>query len=120
MFLKYNLFGISWSVLILILTLLPGSDMPKTDLLSFDKIAHLGIFSVLVILLIIGFKKQYDFRFLKTNAEKAALGLALIYGVVIEVLQIFVPGRGFEWFDVLANAMGIGLGYGIFYFIYKW
>jgi VanZ family protein len=34
-------------------------------------------------------------------------------GVGIEVAQRFVPGRGFEWLDVEADAVGVGLGWAL-------
>lgn len=34
-------------------------------------------------------------------------------GVGIELAQRFVPGRGFEWLDVGADALGVGVGWAI-------
>lgn len=43
------------------------------------------------------------------EALAAWLGGLFIAGCLIEVLQKFVPGRGFSWLDLAANALGIVL-----------
>ena len=35
------------------------------------------------------------------------------YSILIEILQHFIPHRGFSWFDILANAGGLLLGLAI-------
>lgn len=123
MFLRYNVFTISWMVIILLLTLTPGKSMPRTslweDLLSFDKFAHLTIFAVLVYLLIIGMSKQYTYHFLKRNALVVALLAGIGYGLIIELIQLLIPGRSFEMADILANSTGCFIGVGLFYLVYK-
>ena len=48
------------------------------------------------------------------NPTRRALAWALLallgYGVAIEVLQAFAPGRSPSWSDLLANAVGLALG----------
>ncbi|MBK6265186.1 VanZ family protein [Marivirga sp. S37H4] len=122
MFLRYNLFAILWILLILLLGLAPGESMPATniwDFLSFDKVAHFSVFAILAFLLIIGFTKQYTFRFVRYKAEILAIVFSVIYGIAIEVAQSFIPGRGVEYADVFANSLGALSGWLIFYLIYK-
>ena len=124
MFLKYNLFTVSWLLLILLLTLTPGSSLPETslwdELISFDKVVHFFLFSVLVLLSIIGFTKQYTFDKVRAKAVPYALILGIVYGILIEITQQAVPGRYMELMDVVANTIGCFMGYGMFYLIYKW
>jgi len=55
MFIKNNWPGILWGVIILIITGIPGNYFPKVttfwDWLSPDKIVHLFLFSIFVLLL---------------------------------------------------------------------
>ncbi len=123
MFLRYNIFAILWMFLILFLTLLPGNQMPQVHiatLLSIDKLAHAFVFSILVILLIVGFTKQYQFPQFRFNAISYAFLVALSLGITIEVLQLFITERGFEVYDIIANTIGCGIGIVLFYIIYKW
>jgi VanZ family protein len=122
MFFRYNLFGIVWAVIILFLTLTPGEEMPLTavwDFLNFDKAAHFVVFAVLSFMLIVGFTKQYTYLNIRFNATKIALAACFIYGLLIELGQSLIPGRGVEYGDILANSIGALIGYGVFYVIYK-
>jgi VanZ family protein len=123
MFFRYNFFPICWALVMLLLTLTPGENMPETslwdNLLSFDKIAHLFMFAVLVFLMIVGLNKQYKYRFLRDKALQISVIAGISYGIVIEIVQLFIPGRGFELADIFANTIGCFIGFGLFYLIYK-
>lgn len=122
MFLRYNFFTILWAILILVLTVTPGTDMPKTDIwdvLAFDKIAHLFVFAVFVLLMIVGFSKQYRYLYFRYNAVRLALAMGLAYGLLIEIVQALIPERTLEYSDILADSLGCGIGYAIFYWVYK-
>lgn len=123
MFLRYNVFTICWMLLVLLLTLTPGEDMPKThlwsDILSFDTVAHFGVFGILVFLMIIGLSKQYTYHFLRKKAIVVSILVSILYGIIIELLQQAIPGRHFELFDILANSLGCFVGLGVFYLVYK-
>ena len=122
MFLRYNLFGIIWFLLILLLGLTPGESMPITkmwDFLSFDKMAHFFVFAVLSFLLILGFSKQYTFLFFRFKAVPLGMGISFLYGLIIEFGQLFIPERGLEPLDMLSNTLGVFAGWVVFYMIYK-
>lgn len=124
MFFRYNLFTFCWLLLILLLTLTPGQAIPDTslweELINVDKVVHFLIFSILVLLMIIGFTKQYRFASVRKYAIPAALGISIGYGLLIELIQIIIPDRGFELMDVVANTIGCFIGYAVFYLIYKY
>lgn len=97
--------------------------MPETslwqDLLSFDKVAHFIVFAVLVFLMIIGMSKQYSYLLLRRKAISFSLITGIIYGVLIEIIQHMIPGRAFEFSDIIANTIGCFMGVGLFYIVYK-
>lgn len=124
MFFKYNLFALLWAILILFLSLLPSREIPELtwfELIAPDKAVHLFFYAILVILLIIGFYKQYTFRFLRINCFKTVLLIGVAYGVLIEFIQsqLVYNGRFFEVGDVIANVSGCFVGWGIFFLVYK-
>lgn len=122
MFIRYNFFGIIWGCIILFLTLMPGADMPYTDiwsLLRFDRFAHLFVFCVMVFLLTVGFRKQYSYQLLRNNNVKIALIFTIIYGCTVELIQAAIPGRSLEGIDFIANTLGCLSGTGIYFLIYK-
>jgi glycopeptide antibiotics resistance protein len=122
MILRYNIFTITWAVMILFLTLTPGHAMPDLsiwDLLSFDRFAHLFVFGILVLLMTVGFTKQYSSLFLRFNAAKLSFFFSLLFSVLIEFGQATIPGRTMEINDFIANTSGCITGSLLFYLIYK-
>lgn len=77
-----------------------------------DKVAHLMAFSALAFVGYLGFPASRGMRI-------ALLFGLLAYGALIEVLQLFVPGRSSEWGDLLADVLGIALGAGLAAFLYR-
>jgi VanZ family protein len=122
MFFRYNVFTFAWALLILMLILMPGKNMPDTNiwsLLTFDKFAHFFVFAVLVFLLTIGLIKQHTYIWLRFKAGKMALISGITYGFLLEFIQSFIPDRTFDPRDLLANTIGCFLGSFLFYMVYK-
>jgi len=71
-----------------------------------DKVAHLLAFTSLALSGYLGFPASRGIR------TAVVFGL-LAYGGLIEVLQLFVPGRSSEWGDLLADGIGIVFGTGL-------
>ncbi|MDF9434991.1 MULTISPECIES: hypothetical protein [Chromohalobacter] len=75
-------------------SLTPGADMPQE--LPWDKFNHFIAYAGLAALLRLGGLRAVT-----------ALGLAIGYGLLVEGLQLGVPGRsGADGADALANALG--------------
>jgi VanZ family protein len=65
----------------------------------FDKANHLTAFYVLAFLI--------DFSFPKTSFGAAKFGALLIYGILIELIQSFLPHRTASSLDVVADTLGV-------------
>lgn len=94
---------IFWACLIFVLALalMPAdSSLPTT---GWDKLNHLLVFAIVFLL----GRQAYPGR----NAE-VMLGL-LCYGGLIEVLQSFTPYRSAEWEDLIADSLGLIIGWGL-------
>lgn len=123
MFLKHNWSGILWFLLIGILSGMPGNQLPEVHfflgIFAFDKIIHIFFYSVLTLLLIVGFQKQFQFRLLRYFPLRFSFLISLFYGILIEILQYFVfVGRSFEINDIFANTAGTVVGVFLFFIIY--
>lgn len=120
MFLRYNLLGILWAVFILIICILPPSDLPvDLPFEHFDKVVHFSLFTLLALLLIVGFKKQYEYRQLKKHSVTYTFFISMAYGFVIEMLQQFIfTTRYFDAMDIISNFSGTIFGILIFFIIY--
>ncbi len=95
-------------IIILVGTLLPVPlDSGIHNVASFapggtDKILHFGIFFILGISL----SRVFYVRHVLLYAGI----LAMLYGLVTEVLQIYIPGRGYDNMDLLADVLGVAAG----------
>jgi VanZ family protein len=83
------------------LALLPAPKVGPD--LGWDKFNHLAAFAALSFSATLGWRGP---RPLQIGVLLALLG----YGGLIELLQMFVPNRSAEWSDLLADAIGIGIG----------
>ncbi len=66
--------------------------------------AHLFQFGLLYLFIIIIF---ISLGRLKTWHEVTAAVLAMVYGIVDEIHQLYVPFRSFSWLDLIKDAIGI-------------
>lgn len=119
-----NLLTISWALLIMILCGIPGRDIPHIsflEILSFDKWVHAGIFFVLTLLAVRGFRLQEKFPSLKKNALAIAISLCIFYGGILEVLQgTIFEERSADIYDFIANSFGCILAALLYPKISKW
>jgi VanZ family protein len=104
--------GIAWFFLLLFLICLPGSDIPPVDnwlnYIYFDKLVHIGLFSVLTFLFIYPVSKMnLPLAVKKNTAIKIAIS-AWIWALTTEFIQkYFIPDRSFDMYDWAADTFGI-------------
>jgi VanZ family protein len=105
-----NLPTLLWALVILILCGIPGRDIPHIsflELLSFDKWVHAGIFFVLALLAVRGFRLQQGSAALKKNATWFALAFCIPYGGLLEIMQgTLFEERSADVYDFIANSFG--------------
>ena len=89
------------AVAVLVLSLMPaGVRLPDT---GWDKSNHLLAFFALASTGLMAYPKR----------PAILLASLLAYGGMIEVLQSFTPDRMAEWADLLADALGLAVGWGV-------
>ena len=101
-------------VLIFILLSMPSSGEPGTGWLSYllelpyaDKVIHIGLFGSLALSLFSHFEQYSNISFRSTRIKALSLILCIVFGIGMEFYQkYFVPSRGFEVGDMLADAAG--------------
>lgn len=115
MFRKPLLPVLIWTIVIALLTLIPGNYIPKVvtfiDWLSPDKLVHLFMFGLFIILLIEGFKRMKTIGFLGDKTILASFVIGMVFAIFTEAMQKFaIPGRNGNIYDLLADILGLGLG----------
>ncbi|MBD3410041.1 MAG: teicoplanin resistance protein VanZ [Ignavibacteriales bacterium] len=96
-----------WSAL-LVATSLPQSAAP--ELVFSDKLVHFGAYAGLSALLSLALAYQRKWRRLATSPLAWAAAIAILYGAFDELHQAFIPGRSCEFLDLVADALGAGVG----------
>lgn len=89
------------STLVAVLSLVPSAALPPTSIS--DKVEHVIAYAVLGLL---GAASS------ERSVIRVILGLA-VFGIAIELLQTFSPGRSPDLLDVLADIAGATLGSGL-------
>ena len=78
---------------------------------TWDKANHFIAFMTLYILLSLAYKNL---------SILMKIALLLAFGMQIEIVQSFIPGRDFSGFDVVADSVGIAIGIVTYYFYEKY
>jgi VanZ family protein len=111
MFLKYNIWGIIWILIILVACSTPGRQLPPAPFINFDKLIHFFFYGMLQILLMRGFVLQKQFPALRKNYLLITAIFSTTYGIFIEVMQGYIlKNRSFDQYDIAANIVGVVLG----------
>lgn len=102
---KFTPLFISSLLIVLIATLTPGNGKIAGNYL--DKVAHFLMFAFLAYQ---SLKAVID----KEKIPDVLLG-CIVLGLLTEVLQQFIPGRGMDIYDGIADTLGIVFAY----YVYK-
>jgi VanZ family protein len=88
-------------VLVGCLALVPVPPHAMTT--GWDKLNHASAFAALALAARLAFPAR-------TRDAWATASALLAYGALIEIAQLFVPGRAAEWADLLGDAVGVATG----------
>ena len=100
-----------WAAFIFSICMMSHKHVPRVTIPQFDKIVHVGIYTVLAILLYYGWGRQSKYVFLQENIVFKIFVLCAVYGFLIEIIQgLFTVDRSFELLDELADVVGAALG----------
>lgn len=107
--------GFIWSVIILILSGVPGNYVPVVfsflDWISPDKLVHIIMYSVLVFVFLRGLRKQNSNREISKKTIYLVLSISIVFGGITEVLQnIVFTRRDGNVYDFLADIVGCAIG----------
>lgn len=111
---KYHKLTFFWSMVIMSLCGLPGGVVQKLDLwnlLSFDKIAHAGVYALLGFFALQGLHRQYPQVGWWPKFFLIATSYCACWGALSELLQeyVFIDRFG-DWLDFIADVIGSLLG----------
>lgn len=97
-----------WAAAIFWFSVMPCKTPPPFEIRYLDKIAHFFVYAVLAVLTFRGMYIAGSFSPLRNSVLTLIWGGG--YGTVMELVQVFIPGRDASSYDVLANIAGILVG----------
>lgn len=109
----FTVLFVAWMALITYLSLgsLSGTGLSSVAIPHKDKIAHFVFYFGMVLLGCLFIRERTQGRFRRKNSILLMFLLALVYGIVIEVLQVKITvDREGDWYDALANSVGAFAG----------
>ena len=104
----YICYHLPWQLLaatIFTLSSIPGEDLPDIGIRAADKLAHFVIFGVLAVFLYRSFSRSARPDLRKFAASMGIL-ITILYGVLDELHQFFIPGRTPSILDWIADLTG--------------
>lgn len=118
MFLRHNIFSILFLAILLIGCLLPGNSLPNAETQNLDKVLHVILFLCFTFCSLVGCVKQSQYPMLHYFALKYVTLFSVLLTLWIEVVQhLFIPRRGFEMLDIVADLAGIFLAVILFFIV---
>lgn len=96
-------------VAVFILSIVNANEIPRINALGFvtDKVIH---FIIYLYLALIGLMCSFKIR------KIVLIFYVFLFGFFIEIIHIFHPNRFFEYFDLLANLIGVTIALQIYRF----
>jgi VanZ family protein len=110
--LKYQRPAIWWALFILIICNISFGSVGKSPLFfpGFDKLTHCGLFFVFSTFVGSGIIRQHGTRHFTFVAGLKVFALAILFGGIIELLQLYIfTWRSGEWDDLFADSVGAGM-----------
>ena len=99
--------------LVLILSVINTGVLPKTDVPSADKIVHTIMYFGITGILILN-QTRYLREQISRNQLIFAFGISVGFGILMEIIQHFLPWRSGSVYDFIANTLGVILAVVVF------
>ncbi|MBX2903299.1 MAG: VanZ family protein [Chitinophagales bacterium] len=118
MFFRYNFLSLAWAILILVLSFLPGRNLPNVQIVALDKLVHFIFYLLLFVFTMYGWRRQLQITLLRKVPIALVWLACILFGIAIEVCQeVFTADRHFDWLDIMANSMGALAGGMAWYYL---
>ena len=84
---------------------------PESFHIRLDHLLHITVYFLICIYYLAGIKIKLSL--FDSNSLIKSILLVLFLAVITELVQLWVPERAFNIFDMISNVAGVGLGVGI-------
>ena len=101
---RRNRYFIISIIIVLFITMAPVNGKGTGH--NLDKLIHFAIFLILSV--------NLCFKYYKTDKITTAIIWTILFGLITEVIQQFIPGRNMDIYDGIADTFGIIVGYYVY------
>ena len=116
---KHNIVAIAVGLLVILLSVMPPSGLPKCKVYFADKIVHLVMYFALAASFFIGDIIQSKSLNIDYRRIAFVLIFCSLFGGLLELVQWFLPNRNTSIYDFLANIAGVLLAVIVNIVIYR-
>jgi VanZ family protein len=113
-FIKNYFWAFLWSLFILTICFIPSTGLPKINFFSdypIDKVVHFFLYFIQSSLFLLVGTYKISTNLLRRKHILFTLFYSLLLGIAIEIIQQYcIVGRSGDFYDVLADLIGILLG----------
>ena len=90
-----------WFFIVFVLSIMPVNNKVSFNIIGLDKIVHFLLYFVcsFICFFSYGIEKQ-------EKRHLFVLILCIGYGILLEIIQYFIPYRSFSFLDIIANSLG--------------
>jgi VanZ family protein len=103
----YRQLAIVCALIVVALSSWPSVNLPNLGVGYLDKVLHFGQYTVLAFLVVRGWVASGASRFRRLTM---LIGILILFAALDEYHQGWIPGRDPDWWDWIADALGIGSG----------
>jgi VanZ family protein len=119
--LKAFRFTLALAIVILILSVISVPKLPEIKVRAVDKWGHLLAYLSLSFTLFFELAKKHHWSNTYRRWLIPSIAICIIYGILMELLQATpLFDRHFEYNDMVANSIGVGLGLALFVVTSGW
>ena len=113
---NFRTLSIIFAALIIIVSSIPGSYLPRQEVFSWDKLFHFVEYFIFTLLIASAYIYSPNRRH-RMKWIAYTLKIGIIFPLSDEFYQSFIPGRTSSWLDVIADLSGVTIAlFGLAYF----
>jgi VanZ family protein len=109
--------AIIWWLIVTYCSLTVAPQLPDFNLFTADKLIHFGIYGLLCLLILGGFR--FSGKMLTLKVVIFAVAISAIWGAILETCQAYLPYRTYELDDMVANTIGACLAPPLYWLVRK-
>jgi VanZ family protein len=99
--------AIFYALIVIAATATPGDFIPPVSKSGLDKLVHFGMHVLFAWLVHRALLYQANMRYIKSHSLLITCIIGVMFGIIVEWYQMYIPGRQADLIDGIMNVSGI-------------